>query len=158
MRLRVVRSRALGATLAAALLIACGSSDEERAAARAEAIDVVESFGTRLAHVNLLVGDRAQLTNDIRDTYGPYVTTLLLGGWMSDLRSAPGRETSSPYPARIEVRETIPVGESAFDVTGDIVYVTNVDGDPVLRQPIRARVVRGPDDVWRISEFVKTAQ
>ena len=123
-----------------------------------DAIGAVEGFGTRLAHVNLLVGDHAQLTNSIRDTYGPYITTLLLGGWISDPASAPGRETSSPYPGRIDVRDAVAVGNSAFDVTGDIVYVTSVDGDPVLRQPIRARVVRGPDDVWRISEFVRTAE
>ena len=149
--------RVCGALLAL-LLLGCGPSEEERAAARAEAIEVVESFGERLVHVNLVVGDRTQLTNDIRDTYGPFVTTLLLGGWLSDPASAPGRATSSPFPARIEVRDATPVGASAFDVAGDIVYVTSVDGDGVLRQPIRARVVRGPDDVWRISEFVQTAE
>jgi len=149
--------RMLGLAIVAFVLVACGPSEEERAAARAEAVAVMEQFGTRLAHVNLLVGDRGQLTNDIRDTYGPYVTTLLLGGWLSDPASAPGRETSSPYPARIEVREAVAVGNTAFDVTGDIVYVTNVDGDPVLRQAFRARVVQGPDEVWRIAEFVRTA-
>ena len=144
--------------LLASLLLGCGPSEEELAASRAQAVEVVEGLGTRLAHVNLLVGDRTQLTNDIRDTYGPYVTTLLLGGWLSDPASAPGRATSSPFPARIEVTEATAVGASAFDVAGDIVYVTNLDGEAVLRQPIRARVVRGPDDVWRISEFVLTAQ
>ena len=123
------------------------------AANRAAAIEVVEGFGGRLLHVNLLQQNRDSLTNDIRDTYGPYVTTLLLGGWLSMPASAPGRETSSPWPARIEVREATPVGSTSFEIDGDIVYVTAVDGEPVARTPIRATVVRGPDDVWRISEW-----
>ena len=150
--MRIDRSGVLHAALAAVLLVACGPSEEEQAAARADAIEVVEGFGSRLMHVNLLA-DPGQLTDDIRDTYGPYVTTLLLGGWLSDPASAPGRRTSSPWPARIEVAEATPIGSSGFDVTGDIVYVTAVDGDEVGREPVRLRVVRGPDDVWRISEY-----
>ena len=148
------RSLTAGVLLAGlALVAACGPGEEEIAANRQAAIDVVESFGGRLLYVNLLQENRDSLAADIRDTYGPYVTTLLLGGWLSMPGSAPGRETSSPWPSGIEVREATPIGSTGFQITGDILYVTSVDSDPVLRTPFQARVVRGQDDVWRISEW-----
>ena len=136
--------------VAIAFAAACGPSEAERAAARAEAVLVVEQFGSRLKHVPLLAPP-AEVSGHLRDQYGPYVTTLLLGGWLSDPASAPGRETSSPWPDRIEVRQAEPLGATAFDVSGEIVYVTTLEGDPVMRTPVTVRVVRGPDDVWRIS-------
>ena len=141
------------ALLALVFIGACKPSEEEQAASRTAAIEVVESFGTRLVHVNLQADSVGPITDAIRQNYGPYVTTLLLGGWLSDPGSAPGRETSNPWPSGIEVRDAQPVGRNGYDVTGDIVYVTRVDGEPVLRTPIRARVLRGPDDVWRIAEW-----
>ena len=144
--------RTLVVALVSAAALACGPSDEERAADRAAAIAVVERFGQQLMRVDLLADSR-ELGNTAREVYGPYVTTLQLGTWLSDIRSLPGRETSSPYPARIEVRDAVPFGNAAFDVTGDIVYLTSVDGDPVVREPVRIRVVRGQDGAWRISEW-----
>ena len=152
--MRMVAGARRAALLALVLLLAaCEPSEEEQAASRAAAIEVVESFGTRLVHVNLGADSVGPITNAIRENYGPYVTTLLLGGWMSDPGSAPGRETPSPWPARIEVRDAQPISRHGYDVTGDILYVTQVDGEPVLRTPIRARVLRGPDDIWRIAEW-----
>ncbi len=140
--------------LAVGLAAGCGPTEEERAAAPAEAVLVVEQFGDRLKHVSLLApADSVQ--DQIREQYGAYLTTLQLGGWLSDPASAPGRETSSPWPDRIEVRDAQPIGRTAFDVTGDIVYVTSVEGDVMLRTPVTARVVRGPDDIWRISEWTQ---
>ena len=145
-------TRAASALLLGFTLLACGPSDEERAAKQSAATQVVESFGARLMHVSLLA-EPDSIKDAIRAHYTPYVTTLQLGTWLSDVRTAPGRETSSPWPARIEVRDVAPFSRSAFDVSGDIVYVTSVDGDPIMREPIRARVVRGPDGIWRISEW-----
>ena len=141
--------------LASTLLLAvaaCGPTDEERAAERAAAIEVVEQFGGRLMHVNLLVPPDS-LGRMVQQHYGPYVTTLQLGTWMSDLRTAPGRQTSSPFPARVEVREVAPDGRTAYHVTGQVLHVTELDGDPVLRTPFTARVVRRPDGAWRIAEW-----
>ena len=145
------------ATIATLILVAAVgatacSSEEDRAADQAAATRVVEQFGTRLAHVSLLAPPD-ELRDRIRDTYGPYVTTLQLGAWLADPSTAPGRETSSPWPARIEIRAAERLGSTAFDVTGEVLYITAVDGEPILREPITARVVRGPDDVWRIAEW-----
>ncbi len=152
MRIRSIQTARIAA-LALAFVAACGPTEEEHAAARAEAIRVVEAFGQRLVHVNLLADSIQQVTGAIRENYGPYTTTLLLGGWLSDPGSAPGRETTNPWPAGIEVTDVEPISRYGYDVRGDILHVTQVDGDPVLRTPIRARVVRGPDDIWRISEW-----
>lgn len=151
--MRLVMHRLVGALLIAAALAGCGPGDDELAANRAAAIDVVEGFGTRLVHVSKLAAPDS-VGSMIRDQYGPYVTTLLLGGWLTDPASAPGREVSSPWPARIEVREATAVGSTAVDVEADVVYITSVDGDPAMRRPVSIRVVRGQDDSWRIAEWI----
>lgn len=145
-------TRHIGATLLALALVACAPGEEQRAADRAAAIDLVERFGARLVYVQKLA-PRDSLIAQIRDNYGPYITTLQLGGWISDPASAPGREVSSPWPARIEVRDATPVGNSAFDMDAEVIYITSVDGDPTQRQPVSIRVVKGQDDSWRISEW-----
>ena len=146
--------------LAAALLLAtgaCSPSDEELAANEAAALEVVEQFGQRLRLVSVGTIPPADLGRRLTEAYGPYVTTLLLGGWISDPASAPGREGSSPWPARIEVRELRSVGGTGFDFDADVIYVTGVDENepPAFREPVTLRVVRGPDDVWRISEWTQ---
>ena len=149
--LRVRRSFAL--LVAALALAACGPDEAELAANRAAAIDVVEGFGTRIVYVSKLAPPDS-VEDQIRDQYGPYVTTLLLGGWLTDPASAPGREVSSPWPARIEVRDATPVGSTAVDVEADVVYVTSVDGEAAMRRPVSIRVVRGRDGAWRIAEWL----
>lgn len=144
--------RATAAVLVTLALAACGPGEDELASNRAAAIEVVEGLGTRLVHVSKLAPPDS-VERQIRDQYGPYVTTLLLGGWLSDPASAPGREVSSPWPARIEVREATPVGSTAVNILAEVVYITQVDAEPLLRQPVRIRVVRGEDGAWRVSEW-----
>ncbi|HEX6588144.1 MAG TPA: hypothetical protein VF039_03900 [Longimicrobiales bacterium] len=145
--------RALVLLLGTFALAACGPDEAELAANRDAAIDVVEGFGTRIVYVSKLAPPDS-VEDQIRDQYGPYVTTLLLGGWLTDPASAPGREVSSPWPARIEVRDATPVGSTAVDVEADVVYVTSVDGDAAMRRPVSIRVVRGRDGTWRIAEWL----
>lgn len=146
-------THALGTIIVAVALAACGPDEEQQAANRAAAIEVVEAFGRRLVHVSKLA-PADTVENQIRDQFGPYVTTLLLGGWLTDPGSAPGREVSSPWPARIEVREATPVGNTAVDIEADVVYITSVDGEPTMRRPVSIRVVKGQDGDWRIGEWI----
>ena len=146
-------TRTIGTLFLAVALAACGPSDQDVAENRAAAIEVVEGLGTRLVYVSKLAPVDS-VTGQIRDQYGPYVTTLLLGGWLTDPASAPGREVSSPWPARIEVREATPDGKSAVDIEADVVYITSVDGDPTMRRPVSIRVVKGQDGSWRIGEWI----
>ena len=146
-------TRTIGTLTVGLALAACGSSEEQLAANRAAAIEVVEGFGTRLVHVSKLAPTDS-VQNQIRDQFGPYVTTLLLGGWLTDPASAPGRDVSSPWPARIEVREATAASDTHVDLEADVVYLTSVDGDPALRRPVSIRVVKGRDGSWRIAEWI----
>src|SRR5918992_2146126 len=88
-----------------ALVVSC---DERAPASRTscdapEVRQVVERFGERLQRVSLLAPESV-VVREVRAAYAPFVTPELLATWTSNPRSAPGREVSSPWPARIEVR------------------------------------------------------
>lgn len=153
------RSEVTGATEAqrrwrihSADLHACDPGDppspEDAAAARA----VVRRFGERLAQVSLLAPpDR--LREALREHYGPLVTPALLEAWLSEPASAPGREVSSPWPARIEPRETRRIDASDYRIAADVVYMTSVEAGTerdAHREPVVLRVVRQGDG-WRIA-------
>ncbi|HEX7090570.1 MAG TPA: hypothetical protein VF192_10590, partial [Longimicrobiales bacterium] len=123
---------------------------DERAAQAAA--DLVRRFGQRLARVSLLAPPGA-LREAIRAQYGPLVTPALLEAWLADPSSAPGRDVSSPWPDRIEVRDVRRIRPDAVEVTGDVVYSTSVEatrGGAARREPVVVTVVRGSDGEWRI--------
>lgn len=120
------------------------------------AANVVERFGKRMAGVPLLA-PREALLREIRTRYGPLVTPTLLDAWLRDPGSAPGRQASSPWPDRIEVRGVQRTGADIYEVTGDVVYVTSVEvargSGAAAREGVALTVVRGDDDLWRIAEY-----
>jgi hypothetical protein len=69
-------------------------------------------------------------TEDIRAAieryYKPYVTEELLNQWLADPQSAPGRETSSPWPDRIFIKQVVPQGET-YVINADVLYMTSVE-------------------------------
>lgn len=126
-------------------------------AARAAA-DLVRRFGGRLSRVSLLAPP-AELRRSIRDAYGPFVTAPLLEAWLRDPSTAPGREVSSPWPDRIEVRAVRRVGPGEYEVTGDVVYVTSVEaagGGAARRERVALAVVRAGDGEWRIAGYARS--
>lgn len=135
--------------------VACGGDDADDpgdpAEARAAAA-VVEQFGGRLVYVSLLAPG-AQLQESIRAQYEPYVTNLLMSAWLTDPYSAPGREASSPWPDRVEVSGARRIRRGEYEVRGDVVYVTSIGEEGLLREPVAAVVVQGQDDAWRITEW-----
>lgn len=116
------------------------------------ATSLVERLGNRLASVSLLAPPdivRRQLQHE----FAGLVTPELLSAWMTDPASAPGRSVSSPWPQRIEVLQTRRVDARAYEVTGDVVYVTSVEATQdgaATRERISARVTRYNRDDWRI--------
>ena len=140
-----------------ALVMAC----DERAAASRTATelscdapgvrDIVERFGERLQRVSLQAPDSI-VAREVREAYAPFVTPELLASWMAEPRRAPGREVSSPWPARIEVRSASPT-ESACRVEGDVVYASSAPGpsDRAMSTPVTLLVWQ--DDGWRISAY-----
>jgi hypothetical protein len=145
---------ALGGSLAA---LGCRTSSSQGADTSrptadcgADARNVVEELGHRLRLVSLLAPE-SLVTRSLRDAYAPVVTPQLLASWQRLPRQAPGREVSSPWPARIVVSSISPDG-AACRVAGEVVYVTSADSTTVVdRRPVSLQVVR--DSGWRVSGY-----
>ena len=73
-----------------------GFGPSSESAARA----ALTHFGTEMQKVSLLSPDAS---STLASTYGDLVASELLAKWQRDPEHAPGRLTSSPYPARIEI-------------------------------------------------------
>jgi hypothetical protein len=114
---------------------------------------VVERLGARLRRVSLLAPDSV-VDREIRTAYASLVTPELLQRWLAEPARAPGREVSSPWPERIEVRSVTAEGEGTCRVAGEVVYVTSAErahGGAAARVPVTLRVTA--DGGWRISEY-----
>lgn len=82
---------------------------------------ITNAFGANLKMVSLLsptVGD------DMDRQYKPFVTADLLAAWKANPMTAPGRETSSPYPDKIEIASVTMVSKNSYIVTGNVSEVT----------------------------------
>lgn len=118
---------------------------------------VAERLGERLKQVSLQAPHDI-LVREIREAYTPLVTGSLLAMWVAHPAHAPGREVSSPWPERIEIRSVEAAGPGQCRVVGDVVYLTSVEmvhGGAALRQPVTLRVSK--DGEWRVSTFRVTA-
>lgn len=126
------------------------------AADSAAAREVVLRFGERLQRVSLLAPD-SLLRASIRAEYEPFVSPALLESWLTNPAKAPGRTTSSPWPAGIEISGTsaAPSGGPQIVYVGDILERTSTtpSGGSSSRTPVRITVVRGPQG-WRIAQLV----
>jgi hypothetical protein len=127
-----------------------------------EVRQVVERLGERLKEVPLLAPDSA-LVRAIREAYAPLVTSDLLAAWTAEPSRAPGRDVSSPWPERIEVRTVVSVENGACRAEGEVLYVTSVElaqGGAVARELVTLLMVEDPtrsDGGWRISAYEATA-
>jgi hypothetical protein len=116
------------------------------AATSNDARELVVGFGSQLRNLSLLA-QQEQLERDLENVYGPYVAPDLLAEWMNDPQKAPGRQTSSPWPERIDV-SGVELIDGGFRVQGEIVEVTNEGGGigegptVALRRPITLTVAQ----------------
>ena len=146
-----------------AILAGCSGMGEDTSPRPPSAADsvaartVVLRFGERLQRVSLLAPD-SLLRASIRSEYGPFVSPALLKSWLARPTNAPGRLTSSPWPAGIEISGTSVAPSGG---TPQIVYVGNIvertsstpRGGSSGKTPIRITLVRGPQG-WRIAQLV----
>lgn len=153
--------------LTALLLVGCPRSDRESgtsganltAADSAVAIDVVRRFGERLQRVSILAPDSIA-RESIRREYGDLVSRPLLEEWLRNPSQAPGRQTSSPWPERIEVaqasRGPSDEGPPHLVVYGSIVERSSAtpEGEASGRTPVRMVVARQHDGV-RLTQFLQ---
>jgi hypothetical protein len=150
--------------LVALLLAGCARGDRERTngagrfspADSSAAAAVVTQFGERLQRVSLLAPD-SLVRASIRSEYAEFVSASLLEEWLRDPASAPGRETSSPWPDRIRIlsgaRDPANDGMARFAFLGEIVEETSSGTAPSV-VPVRATVSR-QENGWRITRFTQ---
>lgn len=144
---------------AAAVVAACErrAADERGATTavcdEAAARTVVERLGERLRQVSLLAPDSI-VVGEIRRAYESLVTPELLAAWTQNPARAPGRDVSSPWPERIEIRSVEESGVGACRIDGEVIYATSADtaaaSSPVT---IEVRDAGG----WRVSAWEATA-
>jgi hypothetical protein len=103
-------------------------------------------FGDQMQSVSLLTPDAS---STIASAYSQYVDPSLLSRWEADPASAPGRETSSPWPDHIEITD-ITQSASSYVVNGDIVLMTSIG--EAGREHFIATVAR-ENNQWYIADF-----
>ena len=146
--------------LMAAAMMSCVARDEADGTIATLSCDdahvreVVEGFGDGLQRVSRQAPDSIRVA-EIRDAYSPYITTELLATWTSEPSRAPGRNVSSPWPERIELRAVRAEGTATCRVEGEIVYATST-GEIPNRTPVRILVQHA--DGWRIGGFEAAAE
>lgn len=119
---------------------------------------IATQLGGRMRLVSLLAPDSI-VKRALADAYGSLVSQPLLDAWQTNPRSAPGREVSNPWPARIDVRSIARDGADCR-VEGDVVYVTGTDTTrAVERRAVSLRVQSGRQplvDTFRWTETPAT--
>lgn len=111
---------------------------------------LVSDFGKKLQLVSLLAPPDV-LQTSMREHYASFVTATLLQRWIDDPTSAPGRQVSSPWPDRIEIKTLTPDQPHRYVVDGEIVEITS-DRIDEHRSPVRL-IVEETNGAWRIADF-----
>jgi hypothetical protein len=131
-----------------------GAVATDSAACPSDAMRVVDEFGAAMRRVSLLAPDTV-VGRELLQAYSGIVTDALLAAWRNDPHGAPGREVSSPWPARIDVGEAR-MADRMCRVSGDVVYVTSADTvTPVDRRSVTLELTDTTG--WRVSEFTISA-
>lgn len=108
--------------------------------------EVVASFGERMRTVSLLAPADIR-DGEMRRAYSALVTPALLREWLAAPEGAPGRLTSSPWPARIDVLGVAAAPDGACAVEGEVVYLTSAERSPgsvTSRERVAITVEPGP--------------
>ena len=159
--------------LAAALLLAACSSHNEPphaspaatgspsastassatpADARKSVRSVVEHFGKQMQEISVLAPPDA-VRGALPRAYGGLLSPELLKSWQAHPDQIIGREGSSPWPDRIEIKQIDCATNSACHVTGDIDYITSNEvahGGVFMRRAITLELA-GTAHGWRIA-------
>jgi len=159
--------------LAAALLLAgCSSHNEPQSAssaaqgspststtssatpaeARQAARSVVERFGKQMQKISVLAPPDA-VRAELHTAYGGLLSPELLKTWHAHPDQIIGREGSSPWPDRIEIKQSDCTANGGCRVAGDVDYITSNEvahGGVFMRRAIALDVTRSGSD-WRIA-------
>lgn len=119
-----------------------GSIVDEGDAADADkqaVMQLVEQFGNKLRDVSL-TASKKQVEKLMHEHYGEYVTQELIGSWLEDRENAPGRLTTNPWPARIDISSVEKTSEDEYTVNGRIMEVAF--NNIAATRPILLKVTR----------------
>ena len=120
-------------------------------AEKKDVISLVESFGKKLQMVSLLAPEEL-VRKSMKEHYAEFVTPALLEAWLKNPQNAPGRQSSSPWPDRIEVQQVEKLSDDAYQVKGVIIEITSAElqhGGAAAKRPITL-TVRKTGDRWLI--------
>lgn len=117
--------------------------------------NVVEGFGGQLQKISLAANE-TQVREEIEANYRSYVSDELLDTWLAAPALAPGRETSSPWPARIEIDSITPQAKT-YIVLGRVVLMTSAEeatgeDDNAGTVPVVIQLVK-TEVGWRIAAY-----
>jgi len=121
-------------------------SNEEDSAIRT----VVTEFGTKLQYVSTLAPNRKAL---MEQYYAPYVAPELIALWSVDGIDALGRQTSSPWPDRIDIVEVRSLS-GRYIVEGNVLEVSSTG--PAAVYPVTLTLEKR-GDLWLIVKVTKGA-
>ncbi|MGI6678686.1 MAG: hypothetical protein ACOX2Q_06395 [Dehalobacterium sp.] len=118
-----------------------------------EALALVEEFGQQLHKVSLQASPDS-IKKTMEENYGTFASPSLIEKWSKEPQNAPGRQTSSPWPDRIEVQYAEPIGEEIYKVEGIIIEITSDEkehGGVAARRPITL-IVKKAASGWQIDD------
>ncbi|HWB33990.1 MAG TPA: hypothetical protein VG753_01560 [Candidatus Paceibacterota bacterium] len=129
------------------------TSTANNAADEAAVQQTVTSFGSQLQMVSLMASTSIA-ADAIGQYYGAYVDPTLLQSWEANPSSAPGRETSSPWPDHIDITSVVNNPDGSYTVQGSVAEVANgaqgtttVDSYPV------SLTLTNNGGVWLITNY-----
>lgn len=107
-----------------------------------------------MQNVELLSGE---VQSQIRNQYGPFASDDMIEEWLEEPSRAPGREVSSPWPARIEIYTIEEEGVDTYRVHAWVKYVDSEDspGEASAEQSI-SLLVSYNGSSWVIVNYATT--
>ncbi|MES2006674.1 MAG: hypothetical protein V4436_01035 [Patescibacteria group bacterium] len=131
------------------------SSGKISAETDAEIRATIVAFGSKLKNVSLL---SPTASAEMESEYSVYLTPALLAQWKADPTKALGRQTSSPWPDRIEVVSVSPRGDNVYIAESNIIEIANADtpGTPAAVYPATLTLQKD-GDIWHINGVAKGA-
>jgi hypothetical protein len=113
---------------------------------------VAERFGKQMQKISVLAPPGA-VRDELPKTYGGVLSPELLKDWQAHPDRVIGREGSSPWPDRIEVKQVDCATDSACRVGGDVDYITSNEvehGGVFMRRAITLELADTAHG-WRIT-------
>jgi hypothetical protein len=147
-------SAVISTAIASLILCGCESRQAEQramgSACPAEATQVVELLGQRMRSVSLLAPDSV-VGRELAEAYSTLATDAVIEQWRDAPGTAPGREVSNPWPARIEIRGSATTA-AGCRVEGHVVYVTTADTTtPVESRPVTVELASVGG--WKVTSY-----